>query len=194
MEASLRRLAHTTRNGIVAGTLRGRPLVELVESIPYLDRDSWVQEVLEVDPPPPDIDLPAGAVPYLPCGVDEILATVRDVPLGPDDELVDLGSGLGRVVILAHLLTGARARGIEIQAHLVARARATHAALALPASVAFDHACATEAELDGSVIFLYAPFNGAMLARVLDRLAALARRRRFTICAVGLEVDVPWLS
>lgn len=174
------------------GTLRGRTLDELVRSIPYLDRDSWVDALLQIDPPPPDIDLPRGAVPYLPCGVDEILATVHDV-LGPDDELVDLGSGLGRVVILAHLLTGARARGIEIQPHLVARARATHAALALPSSVAFEHASATDAELDASVFFLYAPFNGAMLARVVARLELLARRRRFTICTVGLELAESWL-
>jgi len=32
---------------------------------------------------------------------------------------VDLGAGVGRVVMLAHLLTGARAHGIEVQKELV---------------------------------------------------------------------------
>ena len=38
--------------------------------------------------------------------------------------LVDLGSGLGKVVMLTRLLTGAAAIGIELQASLVERGRA----------------------------------------------------------------------
>ncbi|MEO7094364.1 MAG: class I SAM-dependent methyltransferase, partial [Polyangiales bacterium] len=109
------------------------------------------------------------------------------------DELVDLGSGLGRVLVLAHLLSGARAHGIELQTHLVERARATCTELRLPA-VGFEQANAAEIELDGSVFFLYAPFNGDMLARVVQRLEVVARRRRITVGTVDLELhDVPWL-
>lgn len=44
------------------------------------------------------------------------------------------------------------------------------------------------------MFYLYAPFNGEMLARVLVRLEVVARRRRIVVCAVGLEFqDVPWL-
>ena len=51
-----------------------------------------------------------------------------------------------------------------------------------------------EAVLEGSVFFLYAPFNGEMLRSVLRRLEDLARRRPIVLCAVGLELhDLPWL-
>jgi hypothetical protein len=190
----LRLRARKARAEIVSGALRGATLLDRLLSIPVLDRDAWIDEVLGIEGPPPDIpNLPRGSVPYLPCGVAEILATVLEVPLAADDELVDLGSGLGRVVILAHLLSGSRASGVEIQAHLVRSARARCAALALPA-VSFAQANAVDVELDGSVFFFYAPFNGDMLRRALCRVEDVARRRPVVVCAAGLEFhDVPWL-
>jgi hypothetical protein len=194
VDDSLRLRARAARAGIASGALRGAALHELVRSIPFCDRDAWVDELLGIEPPPPDIpDLPRGAVPYLPCGVDEIVATVHELPVRPDDELVDLGSGLGRVAMLAHLLSGARTSGVEIQAPLVDRARARCAALGLTA-VSFVHGDAAEAALDGSVFFLYAPFNGDLLARVMRRVEDVARRWPIALAAVGLELgDVPWL-
>jgi SAM-dependent methyltransferase len=182
------------RAAIESGALRGAALLDLLLSVPFRERDVWTDELLGVEAPPPDIpDLPHGSVPYLPSGVEEILATVLEVPVQPDDEFVDLGSGLGRVVILAHLLCGARARGVEIQEPLVRSARARSAELAL-AAVSFVHANAADAELDGSIFFLYAPFNGEMLTRVVRRLEHVARRRPIVVCAVGLEFpDLPWL-
>ena len=194
MDDSLRLRAQAARAGIASGALRGAALLDLLSEVPPFDRDAWVDELLGIEPPPPDIpELPRGAVPYLPCGVEEILAMLREVPVRPDDELVDLGSGLGRVVLLGHLVSGARARGVEIQAPLVDRARLRCAELAL-AAVSFVHADAADTELDGSVFFLYAPFNGAMLARVVRRLEDVARRRPIALAAVALELpDVPWL-
>ncbi len=195
MDDSLRLRARKAREEIGAGTLRGPALLELLLSIPFLDRDAWTDELLGIEPLPPEIpDLPRGSVPYLPCGVQEILETVRDVPVLPDDVLVDLGSGLGRVLILAHLLTGSCARGIEIQEPLVHSARARCAELALT-NISFVQGDAAEAELDGSIFFLYAPFNGQMLTRVLGRLEEVALRRPIVVCAVGLEFrGVPWLT
>lgn len=193
MDESLRLRARTARAEIECGALRGAPLLELLLSIPFLDRDVWADELLGIEQAPPDIpDLPRGSVPYLPSGVEEIVAMVRDVPVGPDDDLVDLGSGLGRVLILAHLLSGARARGVEIQEPLVRSARARCAELALP--ITFIQANAADAELDASIFFLYAPFNGQMLTHVLSRLEDVARRRPIVLCTVGLEFrGVPWL-
>jgi precorrin-6B methylase 2 len=178
---------------IVNDSLRGAALLEQLRSIPFLDRDAWIDELLGFPAPPPDIDLPPGSVPYLPCGVEEIVAAVLEAPVEPDDTLVDLGSGLGRVVILASLISGARALGIEIQDHLVRSARARCAELAL-AGVSFVHADAAEAALDGSIFFLYAPCNGDMLTRLLGRLEEVARRRAIIICAVGVELHgMSWL-
>lgn len=193
MDDLLRSRARACRADIASGALRGGALLERLLSVPFVDRDVWVDELLALDPPPPDEPgLPRGAVPYLPCGVEEVLAFLRDAALGAADELVDLGSGAGRVLLLAHLVSGARCRGIEIQQHLVARARATAAALGLGA-VAFSHGDATAQPLDGSHFFLYAPCNGAMLARLLGRIEEVARRRPIVVATVGLELDEPWL-
>ena len=167
---------------------RGADLMRLLWSVPPRDRDVWVDELLGFDEVPPDVpDLPRGAVPYFPAGVEEILALVREAPLLADDALVDLGSGLGRVVILAGLLSGARAHGVEIQAPLVELARARCEALGLD-DATFAHADAADVELKGTVFFLYAPFNGPTLTRVERRLDDLARRRRVVVCAVGMEL------
>ncbi len=194
MDDALRLRARAARAGIASGALRGAALLAALRAVPVLDRDVWVDELLGIEPPPPDgPELPRGAVPYLPCGVDEIVAMVEEVPVVPDDELVDLGAGLGRVVVLAHLLSGARTRGIEIQARLVDRARARCAALGL-AAISFVHGDAAGAELDGSIFFLYAPFGGDTLARVVHRLEGVAQRRPIVVAAVGLELpDAPWL-
>jgi hypothetical protein len=186
--------AQRARAEIASGTLRGPALLELLLSVPPRQRDEWLDEVLGFESVPPDaFDLPRGSVPYLPCGVDEILTLLREVPIHRDDELLDLGSGLGRVAILVHLLSGARTRGIEIQEHLVRRARAVCTAFAL-SGVSFVHADATEAELHGSIFFLYAPFNGRMLTAVLRRLEGFACRRSVVVCTTGLELrEVTWL-
>jgi len=193
VETLLYRDARKARANIASGALRGVALLELLCNVPFVDRDAWIDEALGFEtPPPPDMpDLPRGAVPYLPCGVDEIAAMVQAVPLRPSDELVDLGSGLGRVVLLAHLLAGVKACGIEIQEHLVDGARERAADLGLP--VTFVHANAADVALGGSVFFLFAPFNGELLASVVRRLGDLARKRSFVVCAVGVELDVPWL-
>jgi SAM-dependent methyltransferase len=195
VDAALRNRARDARGRAISGVLRGEALLECILDVPSRDRDDWVDALLGIDGVPEDVlDLPRGAVPYLPSGVEEIVAMAREIPLKPDDELVDIGSGLGRVVILAHLLSGARAVGIEIQEHLVRAARVSAAELGLDA-VSFVHANAAEGALDGSVFFLYAPCNGEMLERVVGRLEAAARRRRIVVCAVGVELhDAPFLA
>ena len=193
VEESLRQRARAARAGIAAGTSRGAALHELLSAVPFVERDSWIDEALGIELPPPDVDLPRGAVPYLPCGVDEIITTVREAPLRPDDVLVDIGSGLGRVAIIAHLLSGARTCGIEIQAQLVERSRDLCGALGLT-NVSFVHANAAEQVPDGTLFFLHAPCNGAMFSAVLQRVEAVAARQPIVrVAAVGIELDVPWL-
>jgi hypothetical protein len=191
----LRQRARKARADLLRGALAPEMLLEILRTVPYFERDAWVDELLDVEQPPPDIpDLPRGSVPYLPSGVDEILTMGREVPIRQSDAFVDLGSGLGRVVMLTHLLSGARAVGVEIQEPLVCAARLRSAALAL-GDVSFVHANAADLELDGSVFFLYAPFNGTMLTQVLDRLENVARRRPIVVCTVGMEFrDVRWLA
>jgi SAM-dependent methyltransferase len=117
-----------------------------------------------------------------------------EAPVRVDDVVIDLGAGLGKVVLLAHLLTGATTRGIELQPALVERAR--EAARRLGASARFTHADVRDADLDdGTVFFLYLPFTGPALTRVLQRLHAIAKRRAIVVCSLGLDLDreASWL-
>jgi hypothetical protein len=166
---------------------------ESLIEVPHEDRDEWLDRYLGLSEAPPDSGLPPGGVPYLPAGVAEVLDAIRDVPIKREDLFVDLGSGLGRVVMLTHLLSGARCHGVEIQRALVDQAIATARRLGL-SGVSFECADAATAELDGSVFFLYAPFNGELLRRVLARLEQTARRRPIRLCTVDLSLDdVRWL-
>jgi SAM-dependent methyltransferase len=197
VDEALRHRARAARADVVSGALRGAALAAALRSIPLLDRDAWLDELLGIEPPPPDVpDLPRGAVPYLPCGVEELLALVAEAPVEHCDDLVDLGAGLGRAAILCHLLSGARASGIEIQAPLVDRARTLVAGLGLAGDqVSFACGDAGAIDLDGSVFFLYAPCNGEMFARLVRRLEDVARRRPIAIAAVGVELPAArWLT
>jgi hypothetical protein len=168
--------------------------MERLVSVPFRDRDVWTDRLLGLPDLPDDTsELPRGAVPYIPCSVEDIIAMVRDVPVRADDHVVDLGAGLGRVLLLTSLLTGARAHGVEIQEPLVRAARACAEDLGLSA-VSFEHANAAESVPDGSIFFMHAPFNGPMLGAVLARVESVAARRPIVVAAVGLEFPgVSWL-
>jgi hypothetical protein len=121
---------------------------------------------------------------------------VRTAP-GQRDVLVDLGSGLGHVPMLAALCTGARAVGVEWQPAYVACARRAARALRLD-GVRFVAADAREADLSlGTLFFLYTPFDGAVLRTVLDALRAQAARWPIRLCTFGpcsrIVAGEPWL-
>ncbi|MFO0231838.1 MAG: SAM-dependent methyltransferase, partial [Burkholderiales bacterium] len=63
---------------------------------------------------------PVNAGPYVP-SPDGVVSKMLDMAgVGPDDVLVDMGSGDGRIVLTAAKLRGARGLGIEIDENLVA--------------------------------------------------------------------------
>lgn len=196
MNEALRLRARVLRAEIIDGArgkrLRGRALADLIRDVSPEDRDTFVDEMLGIDHIPSDSELPRGGTPYLPCGVDEIMRMVRDVPLSANDVLVDLGSGIGRVAILAHLLSGARCGGIEIQRQLVAVGRELVDTLKLP-EVAFAVGNALDMPLDANIYFMYSPFNGETLRSMLGRLEELARTRPIVVCTVDMELHAPWL-
>jgi SAM-dependent methyltransferase len=164
-------------------------------SIPPAERDAAVEEYLGIAAPAPSSVSPGEhLIGYHPSGVASIVRALIEVPVRVDDVVIDLGAGLGKVVLLAHLLTGATARGIEIQPLLVDRAR--DAARRLGASARFTHADVRDADVDdGTVFFLYLPFTGPALTRVLQRLHAIAKRRAIVVCSLGLDLDkeASWL-
>src|SRR5690349_13775805 len=139
--------------------------------VPAGARDAWVDRVLGLDDLPADGPaLPPGGVPYLPSPVDLLLRVVDEAPVRSTDVFVDVGAGPGRAIALVHLLTGAGAIGLEVQPELAAAARGLTARLGLSRVRCIEGDAATVAAsmVVGSVFFLYCPFSGARLAKVLD--------------------------
>lgn len=181
----------STRERIRRGELRGEALLAWIAAIDPSRRDAQMEKLFGLDAPvdasPPGEDL----VGYIPSGVAPIVRAIFDAPVTKDDVFVDLGSGLGKVAMLVHLLTGARTHGVEIQPALVARARTSAERLGLD-GVSFEEGDARTAHLDdGTVFFLYAPFTGPALVATLARLREVATKRDIVVCALGIDLRAP---
>ncbi|HVU03498.1 MAG TPA: methyltransferase domain-containing protein [Polyangiaceae bacterium] len=173
---------------------RGLELAERLARLPPAERDRAAEVWLGIAEPPPTEAPGAELVPYQPSGVSPIVRALREAVVTSDDVLVDLGSGLGKVVFLAALFTGAKARGIEREPALVRGAE--RAARELGLDVGFSCEDVRDASLDdGTVFFLYTPCTGSALRRLLDRLHGVARRRAIVVCALGSDLprDATWL-
>jgi protein-L-isoaspartate O-methyltransferase len=190
--------AAAVRAAIVDGDLPPERFRAALQAVPRGEREAWVDLVLGLAEPLPDgSDLPRGSAPNLPCAVDAVLHALDLAEVSAHDVLVDVGSGDGRVALLARLATGAAAIGVEIQAHLAEASRALVAALRVP-HVSIVHGDATELARDlapASVFFLYCPFSGAPLERLIDAIEPIARTKTVRICAVDLALPSrPWLE
>jgi SAM-dependent methyltransferase len=167
-------------------------------SVPPSERDAWLDLVLGFDDVPDDgPDLPRGCVPYFPCSVDALLRTVEQARVRPSDVVVDVGSGPGRAAAFVHLLTGAAVIGIEIQSGLVRAARDLATRMVMPrvACVEGDAVRIIGLLTTGSVFFLYCPFSGDRLVKVLAALEPVARTRMIRVCALDLPLPpCPWLT
>jgi tRNA G46 methylase TrmB len=135
---------------------------------------------------------------YQPTPARHIVHLIGLAALSASDVLVDLGSGLGHVPLLASACTGARSIGIELEPAYVARARLCAKRLNLD-NVRFLQQDAREADLSlGTVFYLYTPFTGSILSRVLDRLRREAAARPIRVCTYGPCMPVvaaePWLE
>jgi SAM-dependent methyltransferase len=121
---------------------------------------------------------------------------VDEAAVQTDDVFVDIGSGVGRAAALVHLLTGAAAVGIEIQPALVLASRN----LGSRSNLRFAPIEGDAARLAGfiaiaSIFFLYCPFSGDRLAKLLDDIEPIAHTREIRICCVDLPLPSrPWLK
>lgn len=122
---------------------------------------------------------------YQPTPARHIFHLIRVAALTASDVLVDLGSGLGHVALLAAICTAAHSVGIELEAAYVERARQCAQTLNLD-NVTFIHQDARAADFStGTVFYLYTPFLGSILSAVLTRLRHEAATRRLRICSYG---------
>jgi hypothetical protein len=105
-----------------------------------------------------------------------VLELVEKARLQPRDVFYDIGSGLGQVAILVHLLSEVRAKGVEFEPAYCDHARRCAKELNL-SQVEFVNADARKADYsDGTAFFLYTPFEGGMLEQVLERLRGESSR------------------
>lgn len=161
--------------------------------------DTLLAGVLPFDEPDDDgRALPPDMVFYQPTPARHILDLIERTRLDATDVLVDLGSGLGHVPLLAAICTGARGLGIERNTAYVACARRCAEALGL-GDVAFAAQDARVANLSaGTVFYLYTPFTGPILRNVLDRLQREAAARSIRVATLGPCTDVvaseAWLT
>ncbi len=174
--------------------LQGAALRDRLLSMPMVERDQWLYSELQRPEAPPEVALPVGGVPYLPCGVSELLTGLTLANVSAGDRLVDLGAGMGWVTVIAHLLTGASTVGIEIQQPLVTLGRAWVERLGLTQQVELQCADAAAQVPAATVYFMYAPFNGALLEQVLAHLQRQSRTRAFRVITVDLPLSRDWLN
>lgn len=186
------------RRAIRDDRLRGAELLGWLLEQPSELRDHVVEGLLGVAHAPlleAAPQLPPWGIAHHASSFGQVALALAGVPVVADDIFVDLGAGSGKVALLAHLLTGARARGVEAQQPLVSQAREAAAALGCD-WVGFELADARDADLgDGTVFFMYLPFTGPVLDAVMQRLRAVAERREIVVCAIGLELAAwDWLA
>jgi hypothetical protein len=159
------------RAQIAAGRLRGAVLAARIAAVPISEREHYVEELLGVAYPPlEEPPLERELVGYQPSSYEEIAFAFEAVALSPGQRFVDLGSGLGKAVLLADVLCGARAHGIEQNAVLCGEAERAAAALGC-VGTRFTRADVRDVELGAAdVVFMYLPFTGQVLRVVLERL------------------------
>lgn len=135
---------------------------------------------------------------YEPTPARAVLDLVDNADWESGDVFYDLGSGLGRVVILVHLLTGLPARGVEIDPALCEKARQAAQRLNL-SGVEFIEANARGADYaEGTVFYLFTPFKDTTWRAVLDKLHEASRQHELKLCTYGpctlAVADEPWLA
>lgn len=159
---------------------------ETAPGLGYDHRDEVVSGVLQLrEPSEPRLPPVPEMMFYQPTPVRHILHLIGASALSKSDVFVDLGSGLGHVVLLASMLTGARSFGIEVEVAYVASAQECAQSLRL-SRVRFIREDARAADLSsGTVFYLYSPFTGSILADVLDGLRKESSSRPIKICALG---------
>jgi SAM-dependent methyltransferase len=119
---------------------------------------------------------------YSPAPVPWTLEILRSLPLDPREyAFVDLGSGKGRVLLLASELGYRRVIGVELspELHAVAQRNLDAWRRSHPRATAIELRLGDAADItapdDGKTLFfLFNPFGPAVLDRVLERLVAAA--------------------
>jgi Histone methylation protein DOT1 len=114
-----------------------------------------------------------------------ILELIKRVEFQSQDVFVDLGSGLGQAVMLVNLITSVQSIGVEFEPAFCTYARALATELGLQ-GVEFISGDARFADYsEGTVFFMYSPFEGEMLREILQILMKKAKKSKIRIFTYG---------
>jgi hypothetical protein len=165
----------------------------------YENLDVLIEGVLMPLPhPEPTAARAYGMVRYEPTPVSVILELYDQILSTSADVFCDLGSGLGKVVMLLHLLAQIPCIGVEFEPAYYRYALQRGVQLGL-SGARFINADACDADVSAATVFyLFNPFGGQIFNRVLSRLEAEARKRPITICSYGAGTpplnELSWLQ
>jgi SAM-dependent methyltransferase len=122
---------------------------------------------------------------YQPTPARIVLELIEKADLTKEDVFYDAGSGLGQVAILVNLLSGVRTKGVELEPAYCDYARRCTRELNL-SQVEFMNVDAREADYsDGTVFFMYTPFEGSLLQEVLEKLKGESCKRMIWVYTYG---------
>jgi hypothetical protein len=188
------------RAGIRSGHLRGAELKRQIaayagrssteasqdDEIGYDSVDAFISGLLLIGAAPGETkERDPEIVPYQPSPARVILELAEKANFKPDDVFFDVGSGLGQVAILVNLLSGVRVKGVEFEPAYCKYARRCAKELNL-SHVEFINADASEMECsDGTVFYIYTPFVGKHLQKLLEKLRGEAQKRMIRVYTYG---------
>lgn len=148
--------------------------------------DAFVNELFSDRPlPEKTMDLMPDMVSFHKTPVRVVFELIRMAGMDSADVFFDIGSGLGQVVLLVNLVTGAKARGIEYEPAYCEYAGAVASRLRLTGTEFINADALQEDYSTGTVFFLYTPFEGRMLLDMLRRLQQASRDRMIRIFTYG---------
>lgn len=148
--------------------------------------DALLHGLLRAEQAPPTVQRhDAEMILYEPTPARAILDMIDQVAIHTGDVFYDLGAGLGHVAIMVHLLTGAEARGVEIEAVYCAHAQRGIQELGLSQVHMINQDARHVDDTDGTVFFMYTPFIGALLDSVLATLLRIAHHHPIVLCTHG---------
>ena len=164
----------------------------------YDGLDILLEKVLFPTPPPSESRKRAsGMIRFEATPARIILEMIDTVKFIPDDVFIDIGSGLGFVVMLVNLLTGVQSIGVEYDPIFCVYAQKQAREIGLE-NVSFFNADARNADLNaGNIFYLFTPFVNEVFDSVLERLRYTSIRKPIHICSYGTItydlVKLPWL-
>lgn len=167
------------------------------EGYDYLD--DLISGVLRLEEPSKEVArLESEMVAYQPTPARHIFDFVRRVGLTERDWLIDLGSGLGHVALVASICASARCTGTELEPSYIDSARKCAQSLKLN-NVTFIQGDVRAADMSrGTAFYLYTPFTGGVLREVLNSLRREASQREIRIGTLGpctrIVAEENWLS